>query len=327
MAIFSQTPGELEVRSVLGNDFLCNLNFDVTISDYEFEAGIILQEFPSKTIFPISVIEESANKISLQLFKNEGHSSEIKILSINIIFIQITNINLSILQGTKNIKELSLANILGNFFGLLVTLPLIIIYKQKAIVYSILFGNLLIMLTTSFYVSKKVGNFKFITKLRYLWTESKEILRIGIVLSTSGILVSLNTYFTQLFITKFGNFTELGFYTASYSLVVSYVGLILTAMSTEYYPRLCSIINDNDKLKFAVSTQSEIITLLITPIIIIFFLCSGIIINILYTKEFISIKPLINLLIFGMIFRSISWCISFVFSAKGNTKTFLLIEI
>jgi hypothetical protein len=67
MAIFSQTPGELEVKAVLGNDFLCNLNFDVTISDYEFEAGIILQEFPSKTIFPISVIEESANKISLQL--------------------------------------------------------------------------------------------------------------------------------------------------------------------------------------------------------------------------------------------------------------------
>jgi hypothetical protein len=67
MAIFSQTPGELEVKAVLGNDFLCNLNFDVAISNYEFEAGIILQEFPSKTIFPISVIEESANKISLLL--------------------------------------------------------------------------------------------------------------------------------------------------------------------------------------------------------------------------------------------------------------------
>jgi hypothetical protein len=67
MALFSQTPGKLEVKAVLGNDFLCNLNFDVTISDYEFDAGIILQEFPSKTIFPISVIEESANKISLQL--------------------------------------------------------------------------------------------------------------------------------------------------------------------------------------------------------------------------------------------------------------------
>ena len=71
MATFSQTPGELKMRSVLGNDFLCNLNFDVPITNYSFQAGIILQEYPSKTIFPIFVYKESANKINLQLSASE----------------------------------------------------------------------------------------------------------------------------------------------------------------------------------------------------------------------------------------------------------------
>lgn len=54
MPTFSQTPGELDIQAVVGTDFALSLDFTNTISGFTFEAGIILNEFPSETIFPFT---------------------------------------------------------------------------------------------------------------------------------------------------------------------------------------------------------------------------------------------------------------------------------
>jgi len=67
MSTFSQTPGELNVETVLGTDFLMSLNFSTTISALTFEAGIILTESPSQTVFPITVAISGTNIVNLSL--------------------------------------------------------------------------------------------------------------------------------------------------------------------------------------------------------------------------------------------------------------------
>ena len=79
MPTFSQTPGELNIESVVGTDFLCTLNFDINISSYDFEAGIVLKEFPSKVIYPITVTKSGTNIVNLSLSKIQ--SSEIGAIS------------------------------------------------------------------------------------------------------------------------------------------------------------------------------------------------------------------------------------------------------
>jgi hypothetical protein len=79
MATFSQTPGELNVESVVGTDFLCSLNFNTDISLYTFDAGIILNEFPSQNIFPITATKSGSNIVNLSL--TQMQSSEIGTIS------------------------------------------------------------------------------------------------------------------------------------------------------------------------------------------------------------------------------------------------------
>ena len=55
MPTFSQTPGELDIQAVVGTDFALSLNFTNTISDFTFEAAIVLNEFPSEITFPLTV--------------------------------------------------------------------------------------------------------------------------------------------------------------------------------------------------------------------------------------------------------------------------------
>lgn len=267
-----------------------------------------------------------APNVSVALFNNDTYTLNLRILSIVILLIQITNVNLAILQGSKKLKDLSYANLIGNLSGLIFSLPIIVYFREEGIPYAIIITNSFNLIATIFFVNKIGSAIRIPIKFDFFVEQSKEILKIGVVLSISGILVNLNSYLTQLFITRTGSLSDLGLYTASYSLVVSYVGLILNAMSTEYYPRLCSNASSNNKSNQIVNTQAEILTLLITPIIISFFLFSDLIISILYSKDFSSIQTLVNLMVFGMLFRSVSWCISFVFSAKGHIKSFFYIE-
>jgi len=79
MAIFSQTPGELNIESVVGTDFLCSLNFGTNISAYSFDAGIILNEYPSQIVFPITTSKSGSNIVNLSL--TQLQSSEIGVIS------------------------------------------------------------------------------------------------------------------------------------------------------------------------------------------------------------------------------------------------------
>jgi hypothetical protein len=67
MSVFSQTPGELDIEAVLGTDFALSLNFANGISNFTFDAGIVLQEYPSEIIFPITTSISGTNLLNLTL--------------------------------------------------------------------------------------------------------------------------------------------------------------------------------------------------------------------------------------------------------------------
>jgi hypothetical protein len=67
MSVFSQTPGELDIEAVLGTDFALSLNFANGISTFTFDAGIVLQEYPSEIIYPLTVSISGTNLVNLTL--------------------------------------------------------------------------------------------------------------------------------------------------------------------------------------------------------------------------------------------------------------------
>jgi hypothetical protein len=79
MSVFSQTPGELDIEAVLGTDFALSLNFANGISNYTFDAGIVLQEYPSEGIFPITTNISGTNLVNLTL--SDTQTSDIGVIS------------------------------------------------------------------------------------------------------------------------------------------------------------------------------------------------------------------------------------------------------
>lgn len=260
--------------------------------------------------------------LSQLTFGNSEYAFSFVFLSITLLFKQLSTGQLVVLQGLRKMKFLAKANFYGNLFGLLFSIPLYYYYRIDAIVPTIIVASLSSLLF-SFYFSKKIRIVKADVSNHQLTTEGKNIIRLGIMLTLSGFLTLLTTYLIQIYIGKIGGLEEVGFYNAGFTLLNSYVGIIFTVMATDYFPRLASICDENEKVRTSVIQQSFMSILIITPIIILFLIFIPLIIKILYTPKFISISSMISFGILGMLFRAVSWSMGYIIIAKGDSKIFI----
>jgi O-antigen/teichoic acid export membrane protein len=147
-------------------------------------------------------------------------------------------------------------------------------------------------------------------------------------LSINVIFGHICTFLIKLYLNGNGATSQiLGFYEVSTVILITYVGMIFTSMSMDFYPRLTSINQDNSGMKELVNNQLEIGLLLVTPAIIFLYLVAPFVIQLLYTKEFLPVILIFKAALFSIIIKAIIWPLAFIILAKGNKKQYFKQEL
>lgn len=260
--------------------------------------------------------------LSIITFGDSSQTYSFVCIAVTVLFKQISSGQLAILQGLRQIKLLAKANLYGNLFGLLFSIPLYYLLRIDAIIPTIIVASLSALIF-SFYYSNKIKAEKEKVSNSAILLEGKSIVKLGFMLTVSSVLTLLCTYLVQIYISKNGGLEQVGFYNAGFTLLNSYVGIIFTVMSTDYFPKLSSINFDNEKVRESVIQQVFVSIIIITPIIVLFLTFISVIVPILYTTNFIAIIPMVCFGIIGMLFRAVSWAMGFILIAKGDSKMFI----
>ncbi|KAF2335143.1 O-antigen translocase [Flavobacterium daemonense] len=260
--------------------------------------------------------------LSIMTFGDSSQTFAFAVLSVTVLFKQLSSGQLAVLQGLRSFRFLAKANLYGNLFGLLFSIPLYYFLSIDAILPTIIIASFSALIF-SFYYSNKIKTEKEKIDNSVFLLESKAIVKLGFMLTISSVLTLLSTYFVQVFVGKIGGLEQVGFYNAGFTLLNSYVGIIFTVMSTDYFPKLSAINSDNEKVRKSVQQQAFISVLIIMPIIVLFLAFSPIIVKVIYTAKFDAILPMISAGILGMLFRAVSWSMGFILIAKGDSKIFI----
>lgn len=114
MATFSQTPGQLDIRAVVGTDFVCFLRFDTELSNYSFDGFIVLQEYPTKRLFPITTTVTGINTLALEL--TDAQTSEIGPISKKKWYLNwtINGIKQTVISGNFELSDIPIGINSGN---------------------------------------------------------------------------------------------------------------------------------------------------------------------------------------------------------------------
>lgn len=267
-----------------------------------------------------------SNVLSKLNFGNSGYTIAFCILSVTVLFNQLTQGYLAILQGTQRVKLLAQSSLLGVVIGSVLTIAIYYFYREQGIVASLLVSTGIPLLLAIFYAAKVKLAAAPIT-FKDVKAEGANMLKMGFLISLTGLLTQAVYFIIRLFITKNGTVSDVGLYSSGFTIVGTYFGMIFTAMGTDYYPRLSAIAHDQDKANKEINYQAEIAILIIAPLLTLFliFIKYGIII--LYSKAFVSMVPMLRWAVMGIMFQSFSWSIAFLFLAKGDSRAFFWNEL
>lgn len=267
-----------------------------------------------------------SSSLSSLTFGNEEFSIAFMWISITLLFNQMSESNIALLRGMRQLKKLAKSTLLSSLCGLLISIPIYIYLGIEGIVPVIIFSSIAALIVSYFFSrSLKIKPIK-ISKNEFA-SLSREMMVIGFFLTISSIISLSSSYGINLFIRAIGNINDVGFYNAGFTIVNSYFGVIFISLTTDYYPKLAAIANQNLKAINLMNEQSEMTLLLIAPILVVFLVFCNFIIEILYTKEFLVIENMILWASFGIYLKAISWAVGVIFISKGDTKYILLTEL
>lgn len=259
-------------------------------------------------------------------FGNKEYTLAFVWISITLLINQLSTGELVLLQGLRRLQRLAKANVYGSLVGLLITIPLYYRFGVKGIVPVIIITAFATLFFTWFFtrdIELKKNNISRATTM----VEGKNMLVMGFMISLSGLISLLVAYIIRIFINRTGDVADVGFYAAGFTIINTYVGMVFTAMGTDYYPRLSLVATDNEKCKEHINQQSEIAILVLAPILVGFLVFINWAVILLYSTQFLTITGMVYWATLGVFFKALSWAIAFVFLAKGAGRLFFWNEL
>lgn len=244
------------------------------------------------------------------------------LLSIVVFLTIINEGQLAILKGLRMLRILAKASLWGAFVGLFVSVPLYYIWGLKGIIPSLI-AIALVSVTYSSYYVKKVGNQSRTITVKETLRKSLPMIKMGLALMYLSLAGILSEFIVKIFISHTTGIDSVGIFQAGSTIIIAYFGIITTALTTDYYPRISAVNQNNSALTDEVNRQTTVGLLLIFPLIIIFLFLMPVFIRLLYSPEFLRSTAYLQFAVFGILLNIGSNSMGMILLAKQASHTFV----
>lgn len=259
-------------------------------------------------------------------FGNRDYTWSFVFLSVIPLLTSINVGQLAILQGLRQLKRLALSNLYGGAIGLVFLIPFYYYWGVRGIVPYLIVASLISLLLSWYYV-RRLRIASVVQSWRTNFRSGTNMMQLGIMLMLAGTLGSFVGYLIRIFISHTGGLEDVGLFTAGFSLIDTYIGLVFTAMGTDFYPRLSAVNRDNAAVSQLVNHQAEVGVLILSPLLAILMLFAPVVLTILYSSRFTPIAGMIQCALLGILLKSTATTMAYVLLAKADVKLFFIREL
>lgn len=233
---------------------------------------------------------------------------------------------LAILKGMRQLRALAKASMIGSVVGLITAVPFYYFFGKGGIVPSLIITAFSALFFSNYFV-RKIKYERSKLTIKEIYKESSPMVKMGVALMFVSFIGSLFDLIISSYISKSGGLADVGFYQAGTTIIGGYFGIIITAMSTDYYPRISAVHKDNTKLTEEMNKQSETGLIMVFPLVILFVFLSPYFIKFLYSSEFLISTLYTDYAMLGTVIIIVSNCMGMILLAKQASNIFLFYVI
>jgi PST family polysaccharide transporter len=264
--------------------------------------------------------------VSSLTFGNRQHTAAITVLSAAVLFRCVSAGQGALIQGARRIWDLAKMSVFGALFGTIVSIPVVYLFGEDGIVPSLVAVSAL-TIAPSWWYSRKVTIKAPTMTMSQLGGEAAGLLKLGFAFMASGLMMSGAIYAVRILILREVGFQAAGLYQSAWTLGGLYVGFILNAMATDFYPRLTAVAADDTACNRLVNEQAQVSLLMAITGVVATLTFSPFVIAIFYSPKFYEAVEVLRWICLGMTLRIISWPMGFIILAKGAQKLFFWSEL
>jgi PST family polysaccharide transporter len=229
-----------------------------------------------------------------------------------------------IFTGTRRLGDIARVNIAAGLLATVVVALAFPLWPGKAIIVFVLASPLLSAIVGQYYLGRRdplpAGGTFSPAQLRIM-------LAIGAGMTTSLLLALASGLLVRGLVHERLGPAELGYFQASWAVASMYLGIVLNAMATDYFPRLSEAANDDATLVRLVNEQVEVLILVGGPIIIGMIGAAPLVMVLLYGPDFTQAAGLFRIQLLGDVVKLLGWPLGFLLLAKAASGRFVLVEL
>ena len=262
-----------------------------------------------------------AKWLSISAFGNDEYTWMFVIGSVSLLLNQLISGQGALMSGLRKYKYIVRLNLWTNMISLIITILFYWLWGVKAII-AVILSSSAINLIFSAYYARKIQLEKVIVTIKDTFSKGKGMIKMGIFISLSGVLTALGGYAIRIYISNTSDIATVGLFTAVFSLINTYLGLVFTSIEKDYFPRLSSIAKDSVKFETTIRQQNEILLHILAPLVTVFMVFAPLLLKVFYSSKFVDATGMMVVTVWAMFYKIPSWTLTIGFLSKGDTKTY-----
>ena len=264
--------------------------------------------------------------LSQWTFNSDDHATPVALLSLAVFFRAISDGQGALIQGMRRIADLARVAVLGAIFGTFVSIGLIYFFRRDGIVPSLV-GVAGISLVTSWWYRRRIPIPPASLKVSEFQYEARALLKLGVAFMATAVLTTGAAYAIRTLLGNTIGVEAAGLYQSAWALGGLYVGFILQAMGSDFYPRLTAVANNHPECNRLVNEQAHISLLLAGPGVLATLTFAPVVVAFFYDVTFIGAVQPLRWICLGMALRVVAWPMGYIIVAKGARNILILTEI
>jgi PST family polysaccharide transporter len=263
--------------------------------------------------------------LSQWTFGSHEHAFAIAILGTSLLLTTLTGGQMALIQGMRRIGDIARIQIFSMVVGTVVAIAIYAWLKEKGVVPVLLTSAAIGLAFSGFYASR-IPRAETTLDWKQTFVGSKRLILLGAAFMWSAILTAGVAFATRFIITRDLGIDANGIFQSAWGISGMFAGFILSAMGTDFYPRLTASSHDHALMNRMVNEQTEIGILLALPGLLGTMVFAPLIMKFFYTSKFLAGAELLPWLVIGVFGRVISWPMGFIQLAKGASRCFAFTE-
>ena len=232
----------------------------------------------------------------------------------------------ALLNGMRRIGDLAKVSVWSGMLSTALGVGALLLWGRSGLIVFVLVGPLTSLMLGHVYVARLPKVIARRTPLPALARQWGTMVKLGTALMVAGLAGTLGQLLVRMLVQRELDAEALGYFQAAATLSMTYFGIVLGAMGTDFYPRLTAVIHDNVAVNRLVNEQVEVALLIASPILLAMIGLAPWVIQTLYSSSFHPAAEVLRWQVIGDVFKVYSWPLGFMFLAAGAGRTLMLTE-